>query len=200
MIASVSKAAGSMPNHPSRHRLGRFLTMCQLQCSVASSAMFLTACAQSFLCVRLAGEVRRVDGCDMLCSSWRMAGLVIAITLTHLSPPLPPMHTRTHHSPSPPSQAGVTIPSPFFTWFKAASVPALTSLVVTPLLLLKLTPPELGATPEAPQEARRRLAAMGAMTGKERIVAGVMVATLGLWVAGHAVGVSPTTAAMLSLR
>lgn len=57
VISSVSRASGSLPGDASRNVLGRFLTMTQLQSSVASSALFLTACAQSFLCLKLAADV-----------------------------------------------------------------------------------------------------------------------------------------------
>ena len=42
---------------PSRHKLGAFLVNTQLQGSVNSSAMFLTAAAQNLLCLKLATEM-----------------------------------------------------------------------------------------------------------------------------------------------
>jgi len=58
VIKSVSAAQYSTAEtDESRRRLGRFLVMTQLQCSVASSSLFLTGAAQSFLCLRLASEM-----------------------------------------------------------------------------------------------------------------------------------------------
>lgn len=54
---ALAPLAGSHPNDASARRLGKFLTMAQLQCSCASSAMFLTGAAQNFLCVKLAAEM-----------------------------------------------------------------------------------------------------------------------------------------------
>eukprot|EP00955_Chlamydomonas_euryale_P055547 356140-Chlamydomonas_euryale.AAC.2 len=40
---------------------------------------------------------------------------------------------------------GVTIPSAFSTWLLGAAVPAIAGLLITPLLLYKLAPPEVTA-------------------------------------------------------
>ena len=40
---------------------------------------------------------------------------------------------------------GIVIASPWLTWFKAACVPAIVGLAVTPLLVFKLFPPEIQA-------------------------------------------------------
>jgi hypothetical protein len=57
IINSLSLSAGSKPNDPSRKKLGAFLVQSQLQGSVNSSAMFLTAAAQNLLCMKLAAEM-----------------------------------------------------------------------------------------------------------------------------------------------
>ena len=56
---------------------------------------------------------------------------------------------------------GVVIASPWISWFKAACVPAIIGLLVTPLLVYKLYPPEVKDTPEAPAEAARKLKELG---------------------------------------
>ena len=76
---------------PSANKLGKFLVQAQMQGSVHSSAMFLTAAAQNLLCLKLATEL------------------------------------------------GVVIPGPWVTWFKAAIVPALCGLLVTPFLMFKVS-------------------------------------------------------------
>eukprot|EP00887_Chlorella_sp_A99_P001863 scaffold19.g1863.t1 len=57
IINSLSLSAGSKPNDPSRKKLGAYLVQTQLQGSVNSSAMFLTAAAQNLLCMKLALEM-----------------------------------------------------------------------------------------------------------------------------------------------
>lgn len=57
IINSLSQSSGSMPNDPSRKKLGAFLVQSQLQGSVHSSAMFLTAAAQNLLCMKIAAEM-----------------------------------------------------------------------------------------------------------------------------------------------
>ena len=62
---------------------------------------------------------------------------------------------------------GIVIVSPWLTWFKAACVPALVGLLLTPLLVYKLYPPEITDTPEAPILAKAKLKALGPMSQDE---------------------------------
>ena len=59
---------------------------------------------------------------------------------------------------------------------------ACAGLILTPLLMFKVIPPDLKNTPEAPKEARLQLQQMGPMTGKEAIMLGTMVLAITLWV------------------
>jgi DASS family divalent anion:Na+ symporter len=136
---------------PSRTRLGAFLVATQLQSSVHSSALFLTAAAQNLLCLKIAAEM------------------------------------------------GVAIPNAWVTWFKAALVPALLGLIITPAIMYRAFPPEVKETPEAPRLAAARLEAMGPMSRDERVMLGTMAGAVALWVAGDALGVAPVTTAMLGL-
>lgn len=136
---------------PSRTRLGAFLVATQLQSSVHSSALFLTAAAQNLLCLKIAAEM------------------------------------------------GVAIPNAWVTWFKAALVPALLGLIITPAIMYRAFPPEVKETPEAPRLAAKRLEAMGPMSRDERVMLGTMAGAVALWVAGDALGVAPVTTAMLGL-
>lgn len=61
------------------------------------------------------------------------------------------------------AEVGVAIASPWMAWFKIAFVPAAVGLLVTPLIVYKLCPPEIKDTPEAPQQAAERLKNMGAV-------------------------------------
>ena len=65
-------------------------------------------------------------------------------------------------------------------WAAAASVPGLLSLVLVPLLIYRLYPPQITRTPEAPELARRRLREMGAMSREEWTLLAVFVLLLGL--------------------
>ncbi|KAK9815699.1 hypothetical protein WJX72_008247 [[Myrmecia] bisecta] len=97
------------------------------------------------------------------------------------------------------SELGAVIASPWLTWFKAAIVPALVGLLVTPLLMYKLSPPEITDTPDAPRQASERLKAMGPMSRDEKIMLGTMGFAVVLWVLGDSIGVSSVVAAMLGL-
>ncbi|KAL5714841.1 cytochrome P450-dit2 [Ranunculus cassubicifolius] len=57
-------------------------------------------------------------------------------------------------------ELGVTIASPWVSWFKAASLPAMVSLLVTPFILYKIFPPETKDTPDAPAMAAKKLEKM----------------------------------------
>ncbi|KAL7082514.1 hypothetical protein ACP275_14G103100 [Erythranthe tilingii] len=57
IIKSLSLSAGSLPEDPSKKKLGSFLVQCQFQSSGNSSALFLTAAAQNLLCLKLAEEL-----------------------------------------------------------------------------------------------------------------------------------------------
>ena len=81
-------------------------------------------------------------------------------------------------------------------WAAAAAVPGLLSLLLVPLLIYRLYPPEITHTPAAPEIARQRLAELGAMTRDERILLTVFVLLLSLWIAGGALGVNATTTAL----
>jgi len=81
-------------------------------------------------------------------------------------------------------------------WALAASVPGTVSLLVVPLLIFRLYPPEITETPEAPELARTKLREMGAMGRKERTLLTVFILLLILWIFGGVLGVHATAAAM----
>ncbi|PIA55162.1 hypothetical protein AQUCO_00800116v1 [Aquilegia coerulea] len=96
-------------------------------------------------------------------------------------------------------ELGVTIASPWVSWFKAASLPAFVSLLVTPFILYKIFPPETKDTPEAPAMAAKKLENMGSVTKNEWVMIATMLFAVSLWVFGDAIGVSSVVAAMLGL-
>ncbi|PPS10087.1 hypothetical protein GOBAR_AA10561 [Gossypium barbadense] len=79
-------------------------------------------------------------------------------------------------------ELGIVISSPWVSWFKAASLPALVSLLLTPLILYKLYPPETKDTPDAPAMAAKKLENMGPVTRNEWIMVGTMLLAVALWV------------------
>lgn len=81
-------------------------------------------------------------------------------------------------------ELGVIIANPWLSWFKAASLPALVSLIATPYVLYKLHPPEIKDTPDAPAMAAKKLELMGPVTKKEWIMVGTLLLAVSLWVFG----------------
>jgi di/tricarboxylate transporter len=81
-------------------------------------------------------------------------------------------------------ELGVIIANPWVSWFKAASLPALVSLLATPYLLYKIFPPETKDTPDAPALAEKKLKLMGPVTKNESVMIGTMILAVSLWVFG----------------
>ncbi|WVZ65274.1 hypothetical protein U9M48_014669 [Paspalum notatum var. saurae] len=96
-------------------------------------------------------------------------------------------------------ELGVIIANPWVAWFKAASLPAIVSMLATPYLLYKISPPEIKDTPDAPAQAEEKLKRMGPVTKNEWAMIGTMVFAVSLWIFGDAIGVSSVVAAMLGL-
>jgi divalent anion:Na+ symporter, DASS family len=67
-------------------------------------------------------------------------------------------------------------------WFIAGIVPGLCSLVLVPMAVMRLNPPEIRKTPEAAAFAAREMRAMGPMSAAEKIVMAVFVSVCGLWI------------------
>lgn len=84
-------------------------------------------------------------------------------------------------------------------WAVAASVPGLIGLVILPLILFVVWPPEIKKSPQAQAIAREKLAAMGPVSRQEYIMLGVFVLLLGLWTVGDHYHVNATNAALVGL-
>jgi DASS family divalent anion:Na+ symporter len=87
----------------------------------------------------------------------------------------------------------------FGSWLVAAAAPTLVCLALLPLLIYKIFPPEVKATPEAPAAARKALAAMGRLTGQEKIVAATFVVMVVLWGLAGTLKLDLTAVAFLGL-
>ncbi|WP_312927496.1 DASS family sodium-coupled anion symporter [Pseudescherichia sp.] len=95
------------------------------------------------------------------------------------------------------ANAGVTLT--WGSWFMAALLPCLVSLLIVPLLVYWLTRPTIRHTPDAPALARQELAQMGSMSRGEWLMLATVVVLLILWIFGDALGIDPTTASFVGL-
>jgi DASS family divalent anion:Na+ symporter len=67
-------------------------------------------------------------------------------------------------------------------WLVAGAVPGLLSLAIIPLVVLRLSPPKIRRTPEAPAFAAAELAKMGPMSVQEKTMLAVFLIVCGAWV------------------
>jgi DASS family divalent anion:Na+ symporter len=84
-------------------------------------------------------------------------------------------------------------------WALAASVPGSLCLILIPLILFKIYPPELKETPGAIDMARKKLTEMGSMSRDEIVMTIGFVFVLGLWIFGKYIGIKAATAALMGL-
>lgn len=90
-------------------------------------------------------------------------------------------------------------------WALAALLPCVVMLLVMPLVLYFLYPPEIKQTPGAKAMASAELNKLGPMTATERITLGVLGLMLAVWAGlpawllGPAYDINPTTTAMIGL-
>eukprot|EP00736_Rhodelphis_marinus_P000081 Rmarinus@m.11827 len=84
-------------------------------------------------------------------------------------------------------------------WTIAAVVPGIVSLLLVPLLLYVLEPPEVKVDAEGPRVARERLQQLGPFSPQEMIMAFALLLTIGLWIFGGAFGIGAVTAALVGL-
>ncbi|WP_297633088.1 anion permease [uncultured Clostridium sp.] len=84
-------------------------------------------------------------------------------------------------------------------WFLAALVPGIVSLIVIPLLIYKLFPPEVKKTPDAPNIAKEALTKMGPMKREEKFMALIFVIVLVLWATSTLTGLDSTLTGFIGL-
>jgi DASS family divalent anion:Na+ symporter len=84
-------------------------------------------------------------------------------------------------------------------WLIAALVPGVISLILIPLVIYRLNPPEIKETPNAAAAAQEKLHEMGSMKTSEKMMIGVFLLILVLWIAGSAINLSATTTAFIGL-
>jgi DASS family divalent anion:Na+ symporter len=94
-------------------------------------------------------------------------------------------------------QHGVAIE--FGPWLLAASVPTLAAMVLLPYVLYRVLSPEVKATPEAPEAARKALAALGPLKRSEKIVTVTFAGMVVLWALAEPFHLDSTAIALLGL-
>ncbi len=87
----------------------------------------------------------------------------------------------------------------FGSWLAVASVPALAAILLLPLVLYGLFPPDVKATPEAPAAAREALRAMGPLGRDEKVVAVAFALMVAGWVLAGRLGLDATSVAFAGL-
>ncbi len=82
-------------------------------------------------------------------------------------------------------------------WALGSVVPGLVALFLLPVLLARVVRPEAIDIAAACREAERKIQELGSMTGKEKILVGVLLLMLGLWAThGHFHHIYTTTVAL----
>ena len=133
-------------------------------------------------------EGRRLGGYLMFCA---MASLAVSSALWMTATSANPIGIQVAQ------EFGLKIN--FGTWFIAASVPALTAIVLLPWVIAKLYPPGVGDTPEAPTAARQALATLGPLSRDERITAVAFALMVSGWIFADALGLNVTSIAFAGL-
>jgi divalent anion:Na+ symporter, DASS family len=93
--------------------------------------------------------------------------------------------------------AGVTVT--WSSWFIAGLVPGLVSLLVVPIVVSRVLPPDVRRTPAAPQFADEQLTTMGAMSGRELIAAVVFAGVCAMWMTTALHGIDVAVVALAAL-
>lgn len=87
----------------------------------------------------------------------------------------------------------------FGNWVFVASVPCIIALILIPIILYKLYPPESKFTPEAPQMAREKLQEMGPMSRQEWIMGITFFGMILLWAFSPVLNINLAIVAFLGL-
>lgn len=84
-------------------------------------------------------------------------------------------------------------------WFIAALVPGVVSLIVIPLIIYKIYPPEIKTTEDAPEIAKKKLKEMGPLKKEEKFMTAIFVLILVLWITETVTGINATLTALIGL-
>jgi len=131
---------------------------------------------------------RRLGGYLMFCA---MAGLAVSSALWMTATSANPIGIQVAR------EFGLEIN--FGKWLIAASVPALTAILLLPRVVAFFYPPGVGETPEAPVAARKALAALGPLSRDERITAVAFALMVSGWIFADSLGLNVTSIAFAGL-
>jgi DASS family divalent anion:Na+ symporter len=131
-------------------------------------------------------DARRLGGYLMFCG---MASLALSSSLWLTATSGNPIAVQIAE------KSGVQID--FGSWIMASCVPALTAILLLPLIVARIFPPRVGATPEAPKAARAQLAAMGPMSRDERLTAMVFALMVAGWIFAGPLKLNVTSVAFM---
>lgn len=84
-------------------------------------------------------------------------------------------------------------------WFMAALIPGLCSIILVPLVLYIIYPPQLKVLPQAVSIAKKSLRDMGPMTLQEWTMTGVFIIMITVWVIGEQYKIPPATAGLFGV-
>jgi DASS family divalent anion:Na+ symporter len=84
-------------------------------------------------------------------------------------------------------------------WALGAIVPGLVSLVIVPLMVYRLFPPDVKETPAAADYARTELGRLGSMTPPQKIMLLVFSVTAGLWITTPLHGIHYAVVALVGI-
>lgn len=87
----------------------------------------------------------------------------------------------------------------WFSWLAASIVPGILSFLIVPFIIYKMYPPEIKDTPNAKQWAEDELAKMGKMSLAEKLMAGIFVIALVLWILSSFIGMEATLVAFIAV-
>ena len=133
-------------------------------------------------------ERRRLGAYLMFCG---MASLAVSSALCMTATSANPIGVQIA------KEFGVT--TDFGKWLLVASVPALTAIVLLPVVLARLYSPGVRATPDAPAAARSALAAMGPLSRDERVTAAAFALMVGGWIFAEQLSLNVTSVAFAGL-
>ncbi|MBI4874611.1 MAG: DASS family sodium-coupled anion symporter [Acidobacteria bacterium] len=156
----------------------------------AGGVMFPILMSISRACGSFPGTSPRRVGAFLMLNQFHTTIVLSAMFLTSMAanPLIAELSERT---------AGVKIG--WTLWAQTAWLPGLLSLIAVPWVLYRLHPPEMVESPEAPAEARRRLAELGPMKRSEISLALIVGCCLLLWATTGVHRLDPTSVAFLGL-
>ena len=136
------------------------------------------------------GETARKIGAFMMTMEYQVTVITSAMFMTSMAPnPLVAELAK--------KTANISIS--WGMWALAAIVPGMISLIIVPLILYKIYPPEIKATPQAAEMAKNELEKMGPMKRTEKVMLFVFILILALWATSEWNKIDATVVALMGV-